>query len=216
MRLATVVLATTLLSGCATGQPYVSVGGGVSIQRDMELRPEIARLEDLSVSEFDPGQNVGGAVGYAWEHFRLEVEGRWRRSQMDTVTINETDTWEYGDASLGQATGLVNGWFQQKLADGWQVYAGGGVGASMMRLDAATVTSPDGEVLDLDYGAWTQAPLFTWQVGAGVWRRLNEHLVLDVGYRYIESTKPEFPGAFEDINARNRAHEVQVNLTWTW
>lgn len=95
----------------------------------------------------------------------------------------------------------------------WRPYFGGGLGATIMRLDFNTLHEPGVGKHFIAYDDRTTW-MTTYQVGAGLHFDLTERTILGLDYRYLVADKPEFPGRMEDAEALGISHTVGLSLRY--
>jgi len=201
---AMIIAASAILAlpstGFAQGTPsgfYLTLGGGFNRPNNSELN---GGGLDAELS-YDNGWAASGAVGYALPGgFRVELELAYR--------ANDTDTFG-GLTAGGDSTvwsGLVNVVYELATGTPFSPYAGIGVGAARVGLDARPValTSID----DRD-------TRFAYQGLLGVSYAAGPQLRLWLDYRYFATQDPNFQrSAGVAFDSEYRAHAVMAGIRY--
>jgi opacity protein-like surface antigen len=161
---------------------YVSGNLGLSIASDSDV--SAFGIEFATIS-FDPGFDLGGAIGYDYGDIRAEFEIAYHAWDMDEGTIGGivgppcpcTGPID-GDASA--LSFMVNGYYDFQLTNSSVTpYLGGGIGGANINGD-------------LGLGDDDNDTVFAYQLMAGVGFEINPSTILTLGYRYFATTDPEF------------------------
>ena len=188
MRLSALALALTLLSFNAHAQNwYVQINGMGTILQDADNTDVDGTVE----SEHDFGGGGGAAVGYSFGPVRIEGEVAYRSNDVDDLIALGTSAESLGlavDGSVDSFAVLANVWYDISQIGGPVVpYVGGGVGFAVVTLDDVSA----GGVLLAD----DDDTVFAYQVGVGVHWNINPRFALDVGYRLMGTSDPDFKAA---------------------
>lgn len=143
-------LATALLTlagiGMAAAQPvtgpYVSLGGGGNLSQDQAVR--LNQSFPAGKLRFDVGYAAAGAVGYGFGNgFRVEVEGNWRRNDLQRYRGTTFPTTVGGsEDNYGALGNLI---FDMDIGSPFVYpYFGAGAGYAWSHLDRFRVTAADG------------------------------------------------------------------------
>jgi opacity protein-like surface antigen len=167
---------------CCGPYGYISAIGGVSFMigdsGGLNTLGPHPNTNDTSDEVFVGGGAVGLAIPRALGTLRVELEGRGRNEfRGETDSFQPPDPTFFYDVEADDCWSVMsNAWFDLPMNDRLDVYAGGGLGAGGYNLtvDDTVVTGTD------------SVSNFAWQVGTGVNYRLNDRLVLDMGYRYLD------------------------------
>jgi len=127
--------------------------------------------------DFEPGNPVGEG--------RIELEYTHRGNSLDKVTF--VDGGFKGDGSLSADSLLLNMFGVFRDGRSWAPYAGIGIGAARMEASGLKVT---GQPL----GSGTSV-VFAYQVGTGIDVALTDMLSIDLGYRFLGTSRPKFTEA---------------------
>ncbi len=167
MVVAAVFMATS--AQAAKGKLYFSAGGGLSLTDDLDF-------PGLNFS-FDPGFNVGGALGYDMGQFR--VEGEIRYSSVDLDEVNGVPTPISVD--LSALTFMVNGYYDHEMGNSPVTpYIGAGLGLVSSEIDAGAFGSSDEE----DFG-------YQFMVGLGF--DITQTVILTAEYRFLGIADSDAP-----------------------
>lgn len=141
--------------------------------------------------KFDPALQGSAVVG--WDiasgnplgEGRIELEYTRRSNPLNEVKFAE-GTFK-GDGNMVVDSLLVNFWGVFHSKSPWSPYVGLGLGAARMEAsDLKVIGQP------LVNGS---SNVFAYQLGAGVDFALTNHLSLDLGYRFFNSSRPRFSEA---------------------
>lgn len=175
--------------------PYVAGFVGVSIPQDSDVSgfDFFANTPFSDRIEFDPGVNVGGAVGYDFGYVRLEGELAYKYSEMKSINekLPAPTSFLDVDGNLGVFSGMVNLFVDLHNNSPITPYFGGGVGFAALTLsdtygfNALTGAGPVIYAGDND-------TVFAYQAAAGIGIALNRITTLDLGYRYFGTATARF------------------------
>jgi len=143
---------------------------------------------DFSLT-FNPGLLGSAVIGWDFEpgnpagEGRIELEYSHRTNRLDKAKYAQGSV--PGGGSVTADSLLINfyGVFHD-VDRSWSPYVGAGIGAVRIAASDLTVT---GQPLSDD-----SALAFAYQVGVGIDYALTESLSLDLGYRFLGSTRPTF------------------------
>ncbi|MBR1605713.1 MAG: porin family protein [Alphaproteobacteria bacterium] len=149
---------------------------------------------EKSLNSGDETQHVWGtsfAAGAASGAIRTEIE--WHRNtaarMSDTnSTINAIlgNTVETGKAKIKTDALLLNAYYDFETDSAFTPYVGAGIGYAKTKITQSRYVSWALEGFDKATNSHTN---FAWQIGAGIAYALNDHVSIDVGYRYIDYGK---------------------------
>ena len=158
-------------------------------------------------SSFDPGFGFSGAFGHGWKNIRVEGEISWSRIEMDSVEydhigyqgvplpgpfidlINDSVRVDGTGSSLAL---IANGWYDLDTGTNFLPYVGGGLGATNVNFDVdvaltlpplAPGADPTLRNITGNDSDW----VFTYQIGGGIGYRLNDSVVIQLGYRFVRT-----------------------------
>ncbi|MEM6711738.1 MAG: outer membrane beta-barrel protein [Pseudomonadota bacterium] len=149
-----------------------------------------ARLEILH-AEFESGGLVGGAVGYQFnQYFRADISAEYRMRTafdgLDRFDISGDGTFDQTNdysADKSEFVVLANAFVDLGQYEKISPYIGAGIGASYTTIhdlvDVNEVTT--GVAFADSNGEWDLA----WALYAGLGFEVNDHLTLDLGYRFL-------------------------------
>ena len=163
---------------------FVEVHGGGAYLQDADNTGTFIDIE----STYDLGFEAGGALGYAFEQFRIEGEVTYRQNAVDELTVTR-------DAAFGLPTGLVvdpdgevtslafmaNGFYDFDTGSPLRPYLGGGIGFASIEAD---VTAGGVQLVDENTG------VLAYQAMAGVSYEISDGLAVFGGYRFFGTQDP--------------------------
>jgi len=207
---------TAPMASAGDFKPYVSVfGGGSWLTQDMRTTYTGYSTGGASYST-KGGYIIGGAVGVEWANMlRSELElshAVWNLNQVHYHTSDGNIGTIPGHGNVNATYLLGNLWVDFHNSSRFTPYVGGGLGLGWVGMDSG-------------YANFTQsnAPSFAFQLGAGVNFAVNEHVSIDLGYRYKDIVGLSFnpgtnyqAGGFTDFlqNTSLASHNVQVGVTF--
>lgn len=157
---------------------YFSGNAGLSILSDIDNAQGGIVLE----SSFDPGFNVGGAIGYNYGSARAEVEIAYRRNDADELSVLGFGV--PSDGSVSALSFMVNGYYDFHSGNSpWTPYFGAGVGGAHVDADISVLGL---QLVD------DSAVVFAYQLMAGLGFNISPTTTLTMGYRYFATADPEF------------------------
>jgi opacity protein-like surface antigen len=178
---------------------YFSGNAGLSILSDADNEQFGVVLE----SSYDPGFNVGGAIGYNYGSARAEAEIAYHRNDVDEVSAFGIGV--PGDGTVSALSFMVNGYYDFHSGNSpWVPYLGGGIGVANVDADIS--------VIGLQF-VDDSATVFAYQLMAGLGFNINPTTTLTMGYRYFGTTDPEFDDVFGvPFDSEYQAHEFNLGV----
>ena len=159
------------------------------------------------------GYAVGGSVGHAWKNgLRAEAELTYRRNNINSFSASAVVAGipvVVSGAAVGNISNLAfmaNGYYGVDITDALSLYAGGGVGGAMLKVnDVATFTD--------------SRTVFAFQAIAGTAYMLGRNVSLGVEYRFFGTRSTDFTdtvaGTSVTVSADGvRNHSVLVSLKY--
>ncbi len=209
---------------------YVSGSVGAEFVSDADFEATSGVDVRKGESTFDPGLRLSGAFGYGWKNIRAEGEISWRRIEMDSI---EYDHFTAGgnplpgavvdsinDSVSADGTGsmlvlMANAWYDLDTGTNFTPYIGGGLGVVNVKFDVdVSLTSPaTGRPVSIsgDDSAWA----FAYQIGAGIGYRLSDSVVIQLGYRFMNTN--DFELIWDDgstVKSDVQAHGLEVGIRY--
>jgi len=174
---------------------YVSLSGGGVYPIDNEA----GLIDNL---ELDSGGGFGGAVGLDYGQGRLELEGFYRKSDVDEVELLGVDY--NGNGEVKSFAMMANVIYTADNPTIFHPFFLFGVGGAT--IDLSKIAAGDIEVVDADDFQ------FAYQGGAGVEMLLGESFRVGVEYRYFQIINEQFKdGAGNKFDYGYRAHNALVS-----
>ncbi len=167
--------------------PYVVARAGVAADTDAKLRENGAALGSLSrESDFKPGftGEIGG--GYDFGGFRLEGTVGYTNAKLDRERQGNVGA----DGRIRSVKLGIAGYVDIPVSDSVVPYVGAGIGASRVRtslLRPGPTVAQDTRFAGRDWG-------LHFHVDAGLGIRLAPRTTLEIGARYMRTTKLEYDG----------------------
>lgn len=221
----TLALASTALATPALARDnafYIGAELGPMIVEDIDF--DIGTLNDAASVDHEYGWDAGGVIGYDFGGFRLEVEGSYRRADVDGITSTTTlpafgttgpatlrPAGNY-DSAGGRTSALsfmLNGLLDFGPDDGLQGFVGGGVGVARVKADYGLNTN--GSFLD------DSDTVFAYQALAGIRAPLNDNIDVTLKYRFFNADDVKLVDVANRSNeARFRSHSIMGGLTFNF
>jgi opacity protein-like surface antigen len=166
MVVAAVFMATS--AHAANGKLYVSGSAGLSITEDLDL-------PGINIS-FDPGYNLGGALGYDMGQIRVEGEIRYHEVEVDSVNGISVPF----NADLSALSFMANGYYDHEISNSpITPYIGAGLGLVSSEITAGAASTDEED--------------FSYQFMLGVGFDVSPRAVLTAEYRYFGIADSDAP-----------------------
>ncbi len=200
-----VALTTLVAVLCLGGWPpaaqaqgsYIAGRAGINLLNDADLE------RGMEIG-FNMGATVGGALGYRLSHaLRIEGEISWRRNALDQLKGRRVAV-EFDKGNLAALNFLANLFYDFDNASALTPYVGAGVGLSRITLNDPRI----GNVLFEE----EEDVVFASQIGVGANFELTERVGLTLGYRFFQTSDPEFEGTAIEYQSHGLMAGLQYNL----
>lgn len=204
---AAVVLLIAPCQAFAQSGLYVSATGGA-------LFPEDWSSSDGTRTSFKTGYSVLGALGLSLGliGLRVEVEGGYRQSDVDKVTVAGVGT--PGSGSVKVESAMVNGYFEIPYSiSAFRPYVGAGIGAA--RVFGSNVTVAGVRAIS------GHDTVMAYQAMAGLAYSMNAHLTWNLGYRFFATDMTTLAGEVTGVSVPIKqsalyTHSVELGLRLTF
>lgn len=230
MRLKSIMLAavtSTLLAAPALARDksvYIEIDHAIAgamkvndLDVDVGTTPVAARVFHVR------GLDVAGIVGYDLGRFRIEGEVSWRKANAESLTsvVRIPDNTALSPTSpVGSfntvfsktSTGslMLNGLVDLGSDDGFQAFAGGGVGLAQVKGQYSINRLGPGWIDDSHTG-------FAWQALAGVRYPVSNHIDLGLKYRFFNASGVEWVDTgSRAVATRFRSHSLMFTLGYNF
>jgi outer membrane protein OmpA-like peptidoglycan-associated protein len=178
-----------LFAGQAKADPvegwYAAVeGGAVWMQAWDHIRTQTSYCYTTvkpASADFATGWAGLGTIGYGMNHWRVEVEGGYRRNNLDGY---EKNGWAFSNVSgdVTQVTAMMNVLYDVPLLEKLSLDVGIGVGGDYAKIDF-TLPGPD-----IQHESWRLA----YQGLAGLTYTLTPNIGVFANYRYLDARRETF------------------------
>lgn len=188
------------LAAQAGSGTYLEFGGGAVELMDSDISGSGIDTE----AEFDTGYALRAAVGHAYDNgWRAEVEIGYRANEIEDIgSVNGS-----GDAKA--LSGMINGYKDFDLGNGWEPYLGLGVGAVRVEADGYSPVSTS-SIDDRDTA-------FGYQGIAGIAWSVSDNVALTADYRYLATDDLSLRTAGgSSVDAEYRSHTVMLGLRFSF
>ena len=190
------------------GQAYIGVNGGISLEDQVDV--DLADTDPQTNAAFadtNTGIDADVVIGYDFGAFRLEAEGGYKRNSYDSLTVVNSailpggltvpaGTVVQNEEDLSIWSGMLNGLVEFGKDDGFQVFAGGGVGFANVDLPVE-VAGVRGTVNRLT----APTRFLAWQTAGGARSRSADQPISGSKYvilwRRIRISRPPRPARLE-------------------
>lgn len=210
------VPALTMLTMVAMAATTVQAGmyaggfGGMTVVQEWNLdKDSTSNYSGFSYhtnfdNDLDEGYTIGGFFGYQFATIpmRVETELSYFRNELDDYNYSATyaDGSHYTgsrhrvDAALETTPFLVNAYVDFRNPSRVTPYLTAGVGFAHICFDTG------------DYDDDESDTVFAWQVGAGAAFQINNHLSVDVKYRYFNTEDMSYNNHYRDGSWYQNVH----------
>lgn len=182
----------------AAAQVYVSVHAGGSAWSDGDTTIS-ARSggtgRSTGTAEHAIGFGAAGAVGYALQNARLELEVSARGADIDKISgsgsvrvggVTKTFNGSLAASDLMAVAFMANVWHDIDTGTPWRPFAGVGVGFARVNLTIGRTDT--GWASDFD----DTDTVFAFQAGLGIGYEITPKIMANLSYRYFETSTPGF------------------------
>jgi len=188
--------------------PYVSVGAGVFLVPDSEVKGSTGNYQ-LS---YDTGYSVGAAVGYAFDvNLRTELEVAYRHADTNALKMPGDSLHYLSDVT--SVSLLANLFYDVKLPHGVTPYLGGGLGVAFIDTKQGNLYTVNGNTGQASANAGTSDTVLAYQVGCGIAYAVTPRISLDAGYRYF-ATDDVAVNTFSDGKQEFATHIGQLAIRY--
>ncbi len=164
--------------------PYVSVSFGGAEPNDSKYILNGGKYNNAIV--FKESMTYGGAIGLRGDGYRLEAA--YGHQQNDAVKVKEKNSSNYksatSDDKVSISSFMVNGYLDMDQDSKIDPYVMTGIGLVNIKASGPTLYPANSTV-------------FAWQFGMGASIQVADHLLLDLGFRYL---KPSHYATADDDN----------------
>jgi len=178
-----------LFAGQAQADPvegwYAAVeGGAVWMQAWDHIRTQTSKCYTSvkpASAEFSTGWAGLGTLGFGMNHWRVEIEGGYRKNELDSY---EKNGWAYSDISgdVTQITAMMNVLYDVPLMENLSLAVGIGVGGDYAKIDFV-LPGPD-----ISHESWRLA----YQGLAGLNYTLTRNIAVFANYRFLDARRETF------------------------
>jgi len=189
--------------------PYVSLSGGYATLEDSDVRVmDTMDVGEISADGWQHSYNIEGAIGFAWSSedefttiLRMELALSYQENDLDEYTDDIGALGPPGasyslDGEVEIISLMVNGYFDIPTGTALTPYILAGIGAADVEADILGDTLGD--------------TVFAYQVGVGLAWALNDHVILDLKYKYFQTDEVED----SDLEVEISSHQIQVGLRY--
>lgn len=158
-----------------------------------------------SRTDFDTGFGLSGALGWdlsrrlngSLKNLRADAEIAYGENGIDGLT---------GNPEVRATAYMANLYYDfptTRPHPNLVPYIGVGIGAASLNVDGVPLSDDEDTV-------------FAYQVRAGLAYRVRPDLSLSVGYRFFDTSEPDFAGAAGQFDSEYRSHAVEAGLTFNF
>lgn len=200
--------------------PQMEYGTGWYLRGDLTASNDVVptMLGTLAGSSIKHEWNLGagGGIGYKFtDYFRADVTGDYLSTERRSAT--DAATGITSRASLDRWTGLINGYVDIGNWSGFTPYIGAGVGVAGLTASGSFTTINGVQVKTGSQDDYQLA----WAAMAGVAYHVSPHLMLDIGYRYLDLGTYKAPQStdtqrtvFNTNKTDLTSHEIRVGVRY--
>ena len=155
--------------------PYVSVSFGGSEPNDSKYIIDGVKYKNAIV--FKESMTYGGAIGLRGDGYRLEAAYGHQQNDVDKVKINAaTQVKATSDDKVSISSYMVNGYLDMDQDSKIDPYVMTGIGLANIKASGPTMFPANSTV-------------FAWQLGMGASIQVADHLLIDLGFRYLKPSR---------------------------
>ena len=153
----------------------------------MPADPTIAFIN----TDMDNGYGWGGAVGMAFNQFRLEGEITTQKTDLDGVAIagGILPPMAVGSGDIRMTTYMVNGYWDIPINEAFGFYLTGGLGYGTATVSIYNIDDDDGG--------------FAWKGGADIFYNINPNMAFDLGWEYQSMDDADLNVNVSDLYTNN-------------
>jgi len=146
---------------------YISLKGGMTAFSDISFN-DFEDDPDMGNLTATLGSGIEGAAAFGWQFSdgRLELEGGYYKSEVETIADISVTGIEYTMATL-----MFNGYYDFETHSDWRPYIGAGIGAANIFVDVP--------------GSKDDAYAIAYKLGAGLGVDVSRHMTFDLGYMLL-------------------------------
>ncbi|QWV94976.1 outer membrane beta-barrel protein [Geomonas oryzisoli] len=188
--------------------PYVAGFVGVTVPETVNATSFDGATAFNDRIKFDPGLNVGGALGFDFGYFRMEGEISYKDLQLNTVTDRDTgERFRIDEGSVDTTAFMANIFFDLHNDSPITPYFGGGVGFAALHLNDVFTPTLAGPLYLSD-----DQVVLAYQAGGGLELALNRQLSLDLAYRYFGTSKASFINSEFEVQSHNATMGLRLKF----
>lgn len=194
----------SLSSVAHSAGPYVSGNLGLAVASDSDVTDSTVPATTMEI-ESDNGLALGVAAGYGFaNNTRLEGEIAYQKNDLDKARLLGVDVGLTGDTS--SLALLLNGYYDFVNKSPMTPFISAGVG--LARVDINDMNVPGSGIPNAN----DDDTVFAYQLGAGVGCAVSAKVSLDVKYRYLGTSDPEFDTTDVEYSSHNVYAGIRVAL----
>jgi outer membrane protein OmpA-like peptidoglycan-associated protein/opacity protein-like surface antigen len=231
-----VALSTTVLAGPALardGAWYVGGDFGAMIVEDTDLAFTPGNVGNPNPSatglvtiDWEEGYDGSLFVGYDLGGFRIEVEGSYKKADVDEIqsnfglpgTVRPGGLFTGGNGEMTTMSLMLNGMLDFGDDEGLSGFIGGGVGMARVNIDNLSAFTNTGVALD------DNDTRFAWQIVAGIRQALSPNVDIHLRYRFFNVDDLEMtgfgglggPAAGRAVSTDLRTHSLLGGITFNF
>ena len=197
------LLSVSSIAYCAGGA-YISGNAGISVPNDADVTDSTAPGVTLDLQS-DNGLALGLAAGYGFaNNTRLEAELAYQKNDLDKAAWRGNERNLTGDTSSTAL--LINGYYDFVNKSPMTPFISAGAGLARVDINDMNVVGSGIPNTNED------DTVFAYQIGAGVGFAVSPKVNLDLKYRYLGTSDPEFGTADAEYSSHNVYAGVRVSL----
>lgn len=165
---------------------YAGAHAGVGMMEDAETTDSTLPGVEVDFG-FDHGLTASGVLGLASGSYRSELEFSYQKNDLDNLNVQGLNIDPSTVGLSGDVTallGLVNAYYDFDIGRQFFPFITAGVGFA--RIEA------DGSLQGVNLTFTDKDTILAYYAGAGIGYAVSETVTLDVRYRYLTGSDPEF------------------------
>lgn len=153
------------------------------------VMPADPTVENLDLKN-DNGYGWGGAVGMAFEQFRVEGEISTQKTDLDGAALSGGGSGvPINSGDIRMTTYMLNGYVDIPINDVYGFYLTGGLGYGTVTMSVYNIDGDDGG--------------FAWKGGAGIFYAFNDQMMMDLGWEFVSMDDADLDVEVSDLSTNN-------------
>lgn len=192
---------------------YVSATGSMTFHNDVAFKNKTNG--EITTNQFKLGGGSSIAVGYVVDQWRVELEGLYRKSDLEKMTFTNTADNLKAKGVIRDTAIMTNVYYDIPLECNFGLYVGAGAGIDFKKrtITETTLVAAPNTVDSTKYSKSSKH--FAWQLMAGANYDITENVTAFAGYRLFATTKvSSFGNTPVKSKSMPMTHSVDVGIRY--